>query len=241
MLVIPAIDLKDGRCVRLVEGRADTSRIVSDDAVAQAKAFEAQGASRIHVVDLDGAFDGAPKNADLIGRIARAVDVPVQVGGGLRDARAIEAVFGAGAAFAILGTLAVDDPEAFRALCGRFEGRIIAGVDGRDGQAATDGWVKASERTVLDVAKETEAAGAASIITTNIARDGTGEGVDVTGTQALAEAVGIPVIASGGVKGLGDVQALAATSVAGVVVGRALYDGDLDLAAAIRLAHELSG
>lgn len=239
MLVIPAIDLKDGECVRLVEGRLGTERTVSHDAVAQAKAFEAAGAQRLHVVDLDGAFEGRPKNATLIARIAHAVDIPVQVGGGLRTREAVQAVFDAGASYAILGTMAVDDPETFSAIANAFNGRIIAGIDGRDGRVATDGWMKDSERTIEDVARFAAEAGAAAIITTDIARDGTGQGVNATFTDDLAHKVPIEVIASGGVRDLSDIQTLAGTSVAGVVVGRALYDGDLDLATALRVVREL--
>ena len=229
MLVVPAIDLKDGRCVRLVEGRLGTERTVAHDAVAQARIFAAGGARRIHVVDLDGAFEGRPRNAELIAEICRAVDVPVQVGGGLRGPEAVSAVLSAGAAFAIVGTLAVDDPEAFADLAARFPGQVIAGVDKKGEHAATDGWVKASQRTVLDVARATEAAGAAAVITTAISRDGTGLGVNVAYTAELARALGIPVFASGGVRDLADLKALAATPVAGVIVGRAIYDGTLSL------------
>jgi phosphoribosylformimino-5-aminoimidazole carboxamide ribotide isomerase len=233
MLIVPAIDLKDGRCVRLVEGRLGTERTVAPDAVAQALAFEAAGAQRIHVVDLDGAFEGRPRNAALIAQLCAAVRVPVQVGGGLRDEATVAAVLAAGAAYAIVGTLAVEDPDAFAALAARFPGQLIAGVDKKGEHAATEGWVKASARTVLEVAQAAVAAGAAAVVTTDISRDGTGLGVNVAYTSSLAEALPAPVFASGGVRDMRDLRALAATRVAGVIVGRALYDGTLDLAEAL--------
>lgn len=238
MIVIPAIDLKDGRCVRMVEGRLGTERVVSPDAVAQAKAFEEAGAERIHVVDLDGAFEGRPKNTEIVANIVAAVGVPVQVGGGLRDEASVDAVLSAGAAFAILGTMAVTDPNQLGRICRRHPGQIIAGVDAKKGKVATDGWVTESNLTTLEVAARAQELGAAAVVTTDISRDGTGQGVDVTGTETLARKLFIPVIASGGVAGVEDVRRLADTPVYGVVVGRALYDGDLDLEEAVRIARE---
>lgn len=237
MIVIPAIDLKDGRCVRMVEGRLGTERVVSPDAVAQARAFEAAGAERIHVVDLDGAFEGRPKNTNIVAAIVQAVSVPVQVGGGLRDENAVDAVLSAGAAFAIIGTMAVTDPDALGSICRRHPGRIIAGVDAKGGMVATEGWVTESAMTTLEVAERAQSKGAAAVVTTDISRDGTGKGVDVTGTEALARALSIPVIASGGVAGMEDVRRLAATEVYGVVIGRAIYDGAVDLETAVRISR----
>lgn len=238
MLIIPAIDLKNGQAVRLIEGRLGTERQVSPDPVAQAQAFEQAGAERIHVVDLDGAFEGAPKNKDLIRTICRAVSVPVQVGGGLRNATAVHATLEAGARYAIIGTLAVEDPDAFSALCRQFPGQIIAGVDGKKGRVATEGWVHTSSRSIEEVARFAESAGATAVVSTDIARDGTGQGVNVEASQALAKTLSIPLIASGGVHDESDIRKLAQTQVAGVVIGRAIYDGTLDLKAALRLAQE---
>lgn len=236
MLVVPAIDLEDGRCVRLYEGERGSSRVVAEDPVAVAEQFAAAGASRIHVVDLDGAFDGAPKNIETIRRVVEAVDVEVEVGGGLRTAAAVEAVLEAGARYAMLGTMIVKDPETFVSLCARHPGRILAGIDARDGLVRTEGWVGVTDRTTTEIARFAADSGAAGIVTTDISRDGTGKGVNVGATVALAELVPVPVFASGGVANLADIEALRTTKVAGVVVGRALYDGDIDLAEAIRLA-----
>jgi phosphoribosylformimino-5-aminoimidazole carboxamide ribotide isomerase len=235
MIVIPAIDLKGGRCVRMIEGRLGTEHVVSQDAVAQARAFEEAGAQRIHVVDLDGAFDGKPKNAELISQIVRAVGVPVEVGGGLRNAETVEAVLAMGAAYAIVGTMAVVDPDLLARICARYPGRIIAGVDAKRGKVATEGWVAESSLTTLEVASRAAQMGVAAVITTDIARDGTGRGADVTGTESLARALKVPVIASGGVAGLSDIQRLSETSIFGVVVGRAIYDGSLDLREALSI------
>jgi phosphoribosylformimino-5-aminoimidazole carboxamide ribotide isomerase len=233
MIVIPAIDLKDGRCVRLIEGRLGTERVVAQDAVSQARAFEAAGASRLHVVDLDGAFEGAPRNGALISAIVRAVQIPVEVGGGLRDQRAIDAVLASGAAYAIVGTMAVTDPDLLGRICAANPGRIIAGIDAKDGKVATDGWITSTPLAPLEVAKRAESLGVAAVITTDIARDGTGRGVNVDDTETLAQALAIPVIASGGVSSIEDIRALARTEIFGVVVGRAIYDGSLDLREAL--------
>jgi phosphoribosylformimino-5-aminoimidazole carboxamide ribotide isomerase len=236
MIIIPAIDLKDGLCVRLIEGRLGTERVVSPDAVAQARAFEAAGAERLHVVDLDGAFEGKPKNADLIKEIVRAVSIPVEVGGGLRDEASVEAVLDSGATFAIVGTIAVTEPTRLAWICAAYPGRIIAGIDAKKGMVATEGWISESTMTTLEVAERAADMGAAAVIATDILRDGTAAGVNVEDTGDLARTLPIPVIASGGVSGLEDIRALARTSIYGVVVGRALYDGSLDLREAIEAA-----
>ncbi|MCK6551824.1 1-(5-phosphoribosyl)-5-[(5-phosphoribosylamino)methylideneamino]imidazole-4-carboxamide isomerase [Myxococcota bacterium] len=239
MLIIPAIDLRDGRCVRLVEGRAGTERVYGDDPVAQAEAFADEGATRVHLVDLDGAFEGRPKNGDVIEAIARALawrGVEVEVGGGLRDRATVDAVLASNVRYAIVGTLAITDPALFRELCAAHPGRIIAGIDAKKGKVATEGWVKESERLAIDLARDVEAAGAAAIIYTDIARDGTGKGVNVEETEALARAVSIPVIASGGVASLDDVERLAGRGIAGVVIGRAIYEGAIRVAEAIQRA-----
>ena len=237
MLVIPAIDLLDGRCVRLEEGRRERATVFADDPAAQAAAFAAQGALRLHVVDLDGAFEGRPKNATSIAAIARAVTIPVQVGGGLRDAAAVDAVLELGARFAILGTVAAREPAALAAICARHPGRVLVAIDARDGRVAVRGWVEATDLDPATLARATEAAGAAGIVYTDIARDGTGRGVNVEATTRLAEAVRIPVVASGGVGTLDDVRRLAARgSIGGVVIGQALYTGQVRLREAIAAA-----
>lgn len=228
MLVVPAIDLKGGRAVRLVEGRADSGRVVGDDPVAIAQRFFDAGAQRLHVVDLDGAFAGQSAHLSLIEALCK-VGLPVQVGGGLRDEESLARVFAAGARYAIVGTMAVTDPGRFAACCARWPGQIIAGVDGKKGQVATEGWVTVRTESIVQVAQAARAAGAAAVISTEITRDGTGLGVDVAGSAALAEAVDLPVFASGGVSGPADLEALRRTKVAGVIVGRALYDGALGL------------
>lgn len=232
MLVIPAIDLKDGRCVRLVEGKLDTAWSVNPDPVAQARAFEEAGAKRLHVVDLDGAFEGGPKNADLIAAIIRAVSVPVQVGGGLRTLESVAACFERGAAYAILGTLLAQDPALFAEITQAHPGRIIAGIDAKNGRVATQGWVVDANLDAIEAARRAETAGAAAVVTTDISRDGTGRGVNVEFCRSLAQAVAIPVIASGGVHSATDLQRLEGSGVAGVIVGRALYDGTLALSQA---------
>lgn len=237
MLIIPAIDLKDGRCVRLTEGKLGSERAYSDDPVDVAKRFAGDGAERLHVVDLDGAFDGRPKNAAVLEAIARAVAIPVQTGGGLRDAESVAAAFEAGAAYVILGTIAVKSTELFADLCRRHPGRIIAGIDARNGRVATEGWVHETGVTTLELARFTETLGAAAIIHTDIARDGTGQGVNSKASDELARSTRLPVIASGGVAGLEDIRSLLRTAVAGVVIGKALYEDRVDLAEAIALAN----
>jgi phosphoribosylformimino-5-aminoimidazole carboxamide ribotide isomerase len=234
MMVIPAIDLQGGLCVRLVEGRAGTATVYGDDPVAWARRFVADGAERLHVVDLDGAFAGGPRHAPVIGDLVRAVSVPVEVGGGLRDAEAVGAALATGARWAVVGTRAAVDPGFLEALCRRFPGRILVSVDAADGRVAVDGWTRTLSLTALDLAARAAAAGAAAIIYTDVRRDGTGRGPNFEATAALASAAGLPVIASGGVAGLDDVVRLAAIpGVVGAIVGRALYTGALDLRAAV--------
>jgi phosphoribosylformimino-5-aminoimidazole carboxamide ribotide isomerase len=228
--IIPAIDLRSGRCVRLVEGRPGTETVYAEDPARQARVFEDAGASRLHLVDLDGAFSGKPENTSAIVAIARAVPgMSIEVGGGLRDREAVERVLEAGARFAILGTMALSNPDLFREICDAHRGRIIAGIDARDGLVATKGWLEVSAVRAIDVAERVASMGAAAIIHTDIARDGTGRGVNADATDEIARAVAIPVFASGGVASLDDVRLLKATAVRGVVVGRALYEGLVDL------------
>jgi phosphoribosylformimino-5-aminoimidazole carboxamide ribotide isomerase len=234
MMVIPALDLKGGQCVRLVEGRADTATVFGDDPVAWARRFEADGASRLHVVDLDGAFDGGPRHAPLIAAIVRAVSVPVQVGGGLRDPDAVAAVLAAGARWAILGTGAALEPAFLEETCRRWPGRILVGVDAVAGRVAVDGWTRVLPLTAPELCRRAAAAGAAAVVYTDVRRDGTGRGPDLDATATLASAAGLPVIASGGVGGLDDLMRLRAIpGIVGVIVGRALYTGAVTLRAAL--------
>ena len=239
MTVYPAIDLRGGRCVRLVEGDFARETVFGEDPVAMARRWVAAGAAWLHVVDLDGARAGAPVQADVVGRICRAIDVPVQVGGGLRDEAAIRTVLDAGAARAIVGTVAVRDPDRCEAFCRAFPARVVVGIDARDGIARVAGWEEGSSVRATDLARTMAARGATAIVYTDIGRDGTERGLNVEETAAVARAAGIPVIASGGVGGLRDVEAVAARAadgIAGVIVGRALYTGAVRLEDAIRVA-----
>ena len=240
MLVIPAIDLKGGKCVRLRQGRMDDETIFSDDPVAIAGRWVEAGARRLHVVDLDGAVSGQPKNAEIVGAIARAFpDLPVQVGGGIRTDESALAYLEAGVQYVIIGTKAVSAPHFVNDLCLEFPGHVIVGLDARDGKVAIDGWSKLSHHDVVDLAQHFEADGVAAIIYTDISRDGMMQGVNVEATVRLAQSVHSPVIASGGVTTLEDIRRLCAVreeGIEGVVVGRALYEGTVDLAEAQQLA-----
>jgi phosphoribosylformimino-5-aminoimidazole carboxamide ribotide isomerase len=234
MLIIPAVDLKAGRCVRLLQGRAEAETVFSNDPVAMARRWESEGAPRLHVVDLDGAFGGGPAQTAIIRDIARAVSIPVEVGGGLRSAEHIEAVLEAGARWAIVGTRAALDPVFLGEVCRRFADRIIVGVDASDGRVAVDGWTRVLDLGAVALARDAAAAGACTIIYTDIARDGMQGGPNVWSTEAVAKAAGIPVFASGGVGSLDDIRQLAGIpGVDGVVVGRALYTGALTLGDAL--------
>jgi len=243
VIVIPAVDLHGGRAVRLREGRVEAETVFSDDPVAMARHWVAQGAQRLHVVDLDGAFAGGPRQTALIARLIAAVaPLPVEVGGGLRDLGAVDAAFGAGARWAVLGTRAALDPAFLRDVCGRHPGRIIVAVDGRGERVVVKGWTEVADETVIAVATRARDAGAAAVLYTDVSRDGTGLGPNVEDTATLARVVGVDVLASGGVAGIDDLKRLAAVpGVAGVVVGRALYTGAIDLAEATELSASLSG
>jgi phosphoribosylformimino-5-aminoimidazole carboxamide ribotide isomerase len=241
MIVYPAIDLRAGQCVRLLEGDFGRETIYDDDPVAVARRWAAAGAAWLHVVDLDGARMGRPAQIDLVAAICRAVAIPVQVGGGLRDAAAVRAVLAAGAARAIVGTVAVRDPAACAAICEAHPGRVAVGLDARDGQVRTAGWLEGSSANVIEVAPRVAAMGAAAIIYTDIGRDGTERGPDLDGTRAVARVAGIPVIASGGVGRIDDIRAvtaLARDGVGGIIVGRALYTGAVRLEDALAAAQE---
>ena len=232
--IVPAVDLKAGRCVRLVQGRAEAETVFSDDPVAMARRWEASGARRLHVVDLDGAFAGGPSQTDLVGAMIRAVSIPVEVGGGLREMAHVETVLDAGARWAIVGTRAALDPVFLGEVCERFGERLMIGIDASDGRVAVDGWTRVLDLDAIALARDAAAAGAAGIIYTDIARDGTQGGPNLWSTEGVARAAGIPVLASGGVGSLEDIRQLATVpGLAGVIVGRALYSGAVDLAAAV--------
>jgi phosphoribosylformimino-5-aminoimidazole carboxamide ribotide isomerase len=238
VILFPAIDLKEGLAVRLEQGDMARATIFNRDPAAQAHSFEAQGFKYLHIVDLDGAFAGKPVNAGAVERILETVAIPVQLGGGIRDMATIEGWLGKGVNRVIIGTAAVRDPELVKSAARAFAGRVAVGLDARDGKVAVQGWAEASELTVLDIARRFEDAGVAAIIYTDIARDGLLKGLNLDATIALADAVSIPVIASGGLASLDDVRALIAPrarKLAGAIAGRALYDGRLDPAAALAL------
>ena len=246
MLLIPAIDLKDGHCVRLRQGDLDDATIFSEDPAAMASEWLDQGARRLHLVDLNGAVAGSPKNLVAIKNILDAIDeeIPVQIGGGIRDLNTIEAYLDLGLAYVIIGTAAIKNPGFLRDACSAFPGNIIVGLDAREGKVATDGWSKLTRHDVIDMAKKFEDYGCEAIIYTDIGRDGMLQGVNIDATVKLAQAVTIPVIASGGVTDLKDIEALCAVEeegVEGAILGRSLYEGTLDFAAAQTLADELNG
>ena len=243
MLLIPAIDLKDGRCVRLRQGNMDDETVFSDDPVAMAERWIEAGSKRIHIVDLNGAVAGFPVNADIIGRISETFpDVEIQVGGGIRDFDSIQTYLDVGVDYVIIGTQAVRAPHFVDDACLEFPGHIIVGLDARDGKVAVEGWSKLSKHDAADMAVRFEEAGVEALVFTDIGRDGMMRGVNTGATRELARKVSIPVIASGGVSSMDDVRELCEASkdgVFGAIVGRALYEGSLDLREAQRLASEL--
>jgi len=234
MILYPAIDLKDGQCVRLLRGEMSAATVFGDDPAAQARAFQDAGCEWLHLVDLNGAFAGQPVNGDAVRAILAATDVPAQLGGGIRDMATIERWLEAGIARVILGTVAVEDPDLVRQAAAAHPGRIAVGLDARNGRVATRGWAEETDVNVTDLARQFEDAGIAAIIYTDIDRDGAMQGPNVQATEALARAVNIPVIASGGVSSMDDLMRLKQTRViSGAISGRALYDGALDLGAAL--------
>lgn len=236
MILYPAIDLKDGNCVRLLKGEMDAATVFSDDPAAQALAFRNAGAQWVHLVDLNGAFAGEPVNGDAVDAILEALDVPAQLGGGIRDMATIESWLSKGLARVILGTVAVEDPDLVRDAAKAFPGQIAVGLDARNGRVATRGWAEETNIQVTDLARKFEDAGIAAIIYTDINRDGAMAGPNIPATEALARAVDVPVIASGGVSSMDDLRALQATKViSGAISGRALYDGAIDLAEALAM------
>ncbi len=234
----PAIDLKDGNCVRLYKGAMDQATIFSDNPAAQAQEFVSAGCKWLHLVDLNGAFAGAPVNGDAVDAILKATNVPTQLGGGIRDLRTMEHWLERGLSRLILGTLAVKDPALVKQACRQFPGKIAVGIDAKDGMVAVEGWAEVSTLEVSELAKKFEDAGVAAIIHTDIARDGTLAGVNAEASSGLANAVSIPVIASGGVKDLDDIhRVVAAGNLEGVITGRAIYDKQLDLSEALKVAE----
>ncbi len=245
MLLIPAIDIKDGKCVRLRQGDMSQDTVYGDDPVAVARRWAAAGARRLHLVDLNGATDGRPVNAEIIHAIVEACpDVPVQVGGGIRDEDTIQRYLDAGVSYVILGTKAVTAPHFVADVCLEFPGHIIVGLDVRDGKVAIDGWSKLSRHDAIDLAQHFESDGVEAIVFTDIGRDGMMSGLNIEATVAFAQELTIPVIASGGVTNLDDIRALCAVAdegIAGAITGRAIYEGSLDFQAAQTLADELCG
>jgi phosphoribosylformimino-5-aminoimidazole carboxamide ribotide isomerase len=238
VILFPAIDLKNGQCVRLEQGDMARATVFSLDPAAQARAFAAQGFEYLHVVDLDGAFAGKPVNAQAVEAMLKSVTMPVQLGGGIRDLKTVEAWLAKGITRVIIGTAAVRNPALVKEAAKAFPGRVAVGLDARDGKVAVEGWAEASEVTALEIARRFEDAGVAAIIFTDIARDGLLKGLNLAATIELAESISIPVIASGGFASIDDVKALLvprAKKLAGAIVGRALYDGRLDPAAALAL------
>ena len=241
MILFPAIDLKNGRCVRLEQGDMARATVFNLDPAAQAKSFAAQGFEYLHVVDLDGAFAGKSMNAQAIEAMLKAVTLPLQLGGGIRDLKIVEAWLAKGVARVIIGTAAVRDPALVKAAAKAVVGRVAVGLDARDGWVAVEGWAQTSQLTVLEIARRFEDAGVAAIIFTDIARDGLLKGLNLDATIALAEEISIPVIASGGLASIEDVKAMLmprAKKLAGAIAGRALYDGRLDTAKALALIRK---
>ena len=244
MLVIPAIDLKDGECVRLRQGRMDDSTVFGDDPVSMAKRWVNAGCRRLHLVDLNGAFAGTPVNGEAVTAIAQAFpQLPIQIGGGIRTLETIEHYVKAGVSYVIIGTKAVKEPAFVKEACAAFPGKVIVGLDAQDGFVATDGWAEVSTVKAVDLARQFKDDGVSSIVYTDIARDGMMQGVNVEATVNLAVEGGIPVIASGGVTNIEDIRALskvAGQGILGAITGRAIYEGTLDVAQAQTLADELT-
>ena len=242
MIIIPAIDLKDGQCVRLFQGDFRQVTVYSENPVEIARQWQEQGAERIHVVDLDGSLAGVPRNMEVIGNIVNAVGIPVEVGGGIRDIKTIGAYLEMGAGWVILGTMALRDRNFVAEVCNTFRGKIILGIDANDGKIAIQGWTEQTSASAVEMAKSYQGYGLAAIIYTDIVKDGTGTGVNTEATKALAEAVDIPVIASGGVSDVSDIERILkieTSGVTGVIIGKALYTGAISLKDAISITHNI--
>lgn len=238
MILFPAIDLKGGECVRLVHGEMNSATVFNTDPAAQARSFEQQGFEYLHVVDLDGAFAGRPMNANAVDNILKSVKMPVQLGGGIRNMQTVEGWLAKGVRRVIIGTAAVKDPDFVREACRLFPGRVAVGIDAKNGRVAVEGWAAVSETTASDLGKRFEDAGVAAIVYTDISRDGALQGLNVEATLELADAVNIPVIASGGLASISDIERLLkpdCAKLSGAIAGRALYDGRLDPAQALEM------
>ena len=238
MIILPAIDLKDGCCVRLEQGLMDKDTVYNNDPAAQALIWQEQGGEYLHIVDLDGAFAGTPKNKIAIEAIVKAIDIPSELGGGIRDMATIEAYLDLGINRVILGTIAKENPALVKEACKKFPGQIVVGIDAKDGLVAVRGWADVTEKKATEMAKEMEGFGVEAIIYTDIARDGMMQGPNILATTALAESISIPVIASGGLSTLDDIRRLLKTEAAGVtgvITGKAIYSGAIDLRAAVAL------
>ena len=243
MIVIPAIDLKEGKCVRLEQGLMEKDTIFSDNPGAQAREWQDQGAELLHIVDLDGAFAGQPKNRGAIEAILKAITIPAQLGGGIRDLATIEAYLSLGLSRVIIGTAAQRNPELVRQACAQFPGRIVVGIDAKNGMVAVQGWAELTDVTAVDLAKKFEGFGVSAIIYTDIPRDGMLQGPNLEATKGLAESISIPVIASGGVSSLRDIEnlmAIESSGVSGVITGKAVYTGAIRLNEAVALTKGLN-
>jgi phosphoribosylformimino-5-aminoimidazole carboxamide ribotide isomerase len=244
MLFIPAIDLKDGKCVRLRQGLMDDTTVFSDSPVDMAQRWVDVGTRRLHLVDLNGAFAGEPVNGDVIKAIAaKFPDLPIQIGGGIRDAETVKAYLDAGVTYCIIGTKAVEDPDFVVNLCQEFPGHIIVGIDAKDGMVATEGWAEVSSVSAIDLARQFENAGVSAIVYTDISRDGMMTGPNIEATVNLAQDISIPVIVSGGMTNMDDVKAVCeteGTGIMGAIVGRSIYEGTIDLAEAQAYADSVS-
>jgi len=238
MIILPAIDLKEGKCVRLEQGLMDRDTVYNENPGAQARIWQEQGGELLHIVDLDGAFAGVPKNRDAIKAIIDAIDIPSELGGGIRDMQTIAAYLELGIDRVILGTVAKENPALVKEACKKYPGRIVVGIDARDGLVAVRGWADVTEKQATEMAKEMEGFGVVAIIYTDIARDGMMQGPNIEATRALAESINIPVIASGGLSTLDDIRRLMAiesSGVTGVITGKAIYSGAIDLREAVAL------
>jgi len=243
MIILPAIDLKEGRCVRLEQGLMDKDTVYNDDPTAQALLWQQQGGEYLHIVDLDGAFAGTPKNKVAIEAIVAAIEIPSELGGGIRDLQTIEAYLGLGINRVILGTIAKENPDLVKEACRLFPGQIVVGIDAKDGLVAVRGWADVTEKKATDMAKEMENFGVEAIIYTDISRDGMMQGPNIEATKELAESITIPVIASGGLSTLDDIRRLIEieeSGVTGVITGKAIYSGAIDLRAAVALTKGLN-
>ncbi|MDX1795949.1 MAG: 1-(5-phosphoribosyl)-5-[(5-phosphoribosylamino)methylideneamino]imidazole-4-carboxamide isomerase [Hydrogenovibrio sp.] len=244
MLLIPAIDLKDGQCVRLRQGIMEDATVFSGDIVAMAKRWVDQGARRLHMVDLNGAFEGKPVNGEAVYQVREAFpELPIQIGGGIRDLETIEAYLNAGVSYCIIGTKAVHNPEFVAEACQAFPGHIMVGLDAKEGMVAINGWAEVTDHHVIDLGKQFENDGVSAIIYTDIGRDGMMQGVNIEATQQLAQALNIPIIASGGITNLDDIRALSTIEkdgVTGAITGRAIYEGSLDFKEGQALSDQLS-